>query len=399
MGAAVVATDHANEASIRSARGLPTVPATGLKFGSITLAALALPGIYAPAALADEPPEFGVVSAKVQTYNDWQPGLDRIKVTAPALYVAAPFASHWSIETTLVQDSVSGASPRWHSSISGASRMQDRRNAADVKLSRYFDRATLAMRASTSDEDDYQSNAVAMEARFSSSDNNTTWSFGVGLTRDKINPVNELVVNEKKRVTEAMIGVTRAWTKNDLVQLNLSHVRGRGYYDDPYKLADQRPRARNQTIALLRWNHFHEASETTLRSSYRYYTDSFGVKAHTWQAEWVKPLGDRFAVTPSARYYTQRAASFFFDPIYDPVIGEPFPPGQPKYLSADARLSSFGSITLGMRLDWRIDSRWSADVKYERYEQRGKWRLGGNGSFGLAPFRAQMWQLGVTRTF
>lgn len=371
----------------------------GLKLGSITLAALALPGVCVTAAQADTPPESSVVSVKVQGYNDWQPGLDRIKVTAPALYAMAPFAGDWSIETSIVQDSISGASPRWHSSISSSSNMRDRRTAADVKLSRYFARATVGVRASTSTEDDYRSNAVALDARFSSADNNTTWMIGAGLTHDRINPVNEIVENEKKRVTDVMIGVTQAWTKNDLVQLNLSHVRGRGYFNDPYKLVDKRPRERDQTIALLRWNHFHEASQTTFRSSYRYYSDTFGIRAHTLQTEWVKPLSDRFTITPSARYYTQRAASFYFDPVYDPVIGEPFPVGRPKLSSADTRLSSFGAITLGAKLDWRIDSKWSADVKYERYEQRSSWRLGGDGSPGLATFKAQIWQLGVTRTF
>jgi hypothetical protein len=369
--------------------------------GTVTLAALALPGVMMPtsAAHAETAPTEGVVAIKLHAYNDWQPGLDRIKVVTPSLYLFAPIAGQWSIESTLVHDNVSGASPRWHSNISGASRMEDKRTAADVKVSRYFDRWSLGARFSTSDENDYRSNAGAIEARISSADSNTTWVIGTGLSRDTINPVNELVTNEKRRVTDVMIGVTQAWTKNDLLQFNLSHTTGRGYYSDPYKLADERPRSRNQTVALVRWNHFFEGNDTTLRTSYRYYTDTFGVRAHTVQMEWVKPFNDRFTITPSARYYTQRAARFYFDPVYDPVIGEPFPVGNPQYYSADTRLSSYGAITLGAKFEWRIDLLWSADIKYERYEQRGAWRLGGSGSPGLAPFRAQFGQIGISRRF
>ena len=372
--------------------------------GSFTLAALALPGVMASPALAQSMPESAFVAVKVQAYNDWQPGLDRIKVVAPSIYVLAPFAGTWSIESTLVHDSISGASPRWHSNISGASRMEDKRTAVDVKVTRYFDRWSVGLRGSNSTENDYRSNAVALEARLSSPDNNTTWVAGVGVTRDTINPVNELVVNEKKDVTDVMLGVTQTWTKNDLVQANLSYVRGRGYFNDPYKLADIRPRSRDQTIALLRWNHFIEGDNaaltgTTVRSSYRFYSDTFGVRAHTAQVEWVKPINDRFSVMPSARYYTQSAANFYFDPVYDPEIGEPFPVGNPKYFSPDTRLSAYGAITLGAKVEWRIDQRWTADVKYERYEQRSAWRLGGNGSPGITKFSAQFVQLGISRRF
>jgi hypothetical protein len=372
--------------------------------GSFTLAALALPGIIAAPALAQSAPESALVAFKLQAYNDWQPGLDRIKVVAPSVYVLAPFAGNWSIESSLVYDAISGASPRWHTSISGASRMHDRRTAVDLKLTRYFDRWSVGIRGSNSQENDYRSNAVALEARRSSEDNNTTWVAGIGTARDTINPVNGLVENEQKSVTDVMLGVTQAWTKNDLLQVNLSYVKGRGYFNDPYKLADIRPRDRNQTIALLRWNHFYDGGSamldgTTLRSSYRYYSDTFGVRAHTVQAEWVKPINDRFSLIPSARYYTQRAANFYFDPVYDPDIGEPFPVGNPKFYSADPRLSTYGAITVGAKLEWRIDQRWTADIKYERYEQRSAWRAGGKASFGLAPFSAQFVQIGISRRF
>ena len=53
---------------------------TASAFGSFTLAALALPGVMVAPALAESAPESGLVAMKVQAYNDWQPGLDRLLV-------------------------------------------------------------------------------------------------------------------------------------------------------------------------------------------------------------------------------------------------------------------------------------------------------------------------------
>lgn len=371
------------------------------KAGAIIAAALALPGVLVHAQTA---PEHGEVALKYLQYEDSQPGLKRIKVSAPSLYVLAPLSSKWALESSLVSDSVSGATPRYHSAISGATpRMEDERHAGDVKITRYQDRATYSLGVSKSKEHDYDSTAVSFDASFSSEDNNRSWNIGIGHANDKISSSNDDALHESKRTTEFMVGVTQAVSSNDLVQLNFTLNQGRGYYSDPYKEPDIRPRKRDQSILLARWNHHFEGIGATLRSSYRYYHDTFGINAHTLGAEWVQPVGARFTLTPSLRFYSQSAARFYYDPVYDPDVGAPYPPGYftnpPEFISPDQRLSAFGGITVGLKAAVRLTPDWSADVKLERYEQRSDWRIGGQGSPGIDPFRATWMQLGVSRRF
>jgi hypothetical protein len=383
----------------------------GLPAGAVLAAALALPGVMAPA-LAETAPEQGVVSLRYLHYEDSQPDLDRIKVTAPSIYVLAPIGTRWSVEASLVSDSVSGASPRYHTAVSGASRMNDERHAGDVKVTRHMERSAWSVGLAASDENDYRSRAMSFELRLDSEDNNRSWNFGVGLARDRIGSTNNVDLDERKRTVEAMVGVTQAWTARDLVQLNLTLTRSRcddnpdpaiSCLNDVYKDPDIRPRHRNQAALLARWNHHFEGLGTTLRSSYRYYQDSYGIRAHTFGAEWVQPLGGRFTLTPSVRWYSQSAADFYYDPVYDPDVGEPYPPGYftnpPRYISADQRLSAFGAVTLGLKAAVKFDADWSADIKLERYGQRAGWRLGGAGSPGLADFNANIVQIGVSRLF
>ena len=47
----------------------------------------------------------------------------------------------------------------------------------------------------------------------------------------------------------------------------------------------------------------------------------------------------------------------------------------------------------------KLSADWTVDVKAERYEQRGSWRVGGQGSPGLEPFRATFVQFGVSTRF
>jgi hypothetical protein len=320
------------------------------------------------------------------------------------MYWLAPLSSQWALEGSAVIDNLSGATPRWHTAVSGASTMHESRKAADVKVTRYRERSAWSLSFSRSSEHDYVSNAVSAEASVSSDDNNTTWNFGVGASDDTINPVNEIVVDEHKRTREAMLGVTQAWSAVDLVQANLTYTHGEGYYSDPYKQLDERPRTRDETALLLRWNHHVDGLSATLRTSYRWYHDTYSINAHTLQAEWVQPVGAHLTLTPLVRLYSQSAAYFYFDPVYDAALGAPYPAGYdvnnpPRYLSADQRLSAFGAVTAGLKLEWTFDHAWSADASAARYEQRGRWRLGGSGSPGLAAFSASFFQLGVTRRF
>lgn len=368
--------------------------------GAIIAAALSLPGVSAH---ADGAPENGVVALQYLGYQDSQPGLDRIQVKAPSIYVLAPLSPQWAIDGSLVSDSVSGATPRYHTAISGATpHMSDERVAGTVQLTRYFERSNVSVGLATSHENDYDSNAGSINANFSSDDNNRTWNFGIGYASDAIGSTNDATLHESRHTVELLFGVTQAWTANDLLQLNLTLARGRGYFSDPYKEVDNRPPERDQAILLARWNHYSDDTGGALRSAYRYYHDSFGINAHTIGAEWVQPAG-RFVITPSLRYYSQSAASFYYDPIYDPDVGAPYPPGYftnpPRYSSADQRLAGFGALTIGLAVAYNISNDWLVGLKGSYYAQRTGWRAGGGGSIGLDPFQAYWFQAGLEKRF
>jgi hypothetical protein len=226
----------------------------------------------------------------------------------------------------------------------------------------------------------------------------------VGGSSDEIDPTgggfSGDTHDQKKHTVEWIAGVTRALSSVDIVQLNLTYSAGHGYYDDPYKAFDVRPDQRKQDALLARWNHHLLGDQSTLRTSYRFYRDNFGVDAHTLQGEWVKPVTAALAFTPLVRLYSQSAADFYADARVD-ASGFPIVPAlQPGQLnSGDQRLSSFGAVTLGLKTEYKLDAAWTVDLNLEAYEQRSKWHLGGSGSSGVDTFRARFIQLGASRKF
>lgn len=366
-------------------------------------AALALPGV-APPARAEPPPD-AQVGVRYLHYRDRQPGLDRITVRNPSVWFVAPAGDDWSFAGSLGTDAVSGASPAWHSSISSASRFSDRRTTGDWRITRHFARSKLGLGFVHSDENDYTSRALSVAGSVASEDGNTTWALALGASRDTVDPVNLRVRDAQRRSNDLLATVTQVLTPVDVVQASLGVARLQGYLDDPYKVFDRRPDTRDQGVVQLRWNHHFAAGAlagSTLRTSYRYYRDSWAVRAHTASAEWVRPLPNGWTVAPLVRLHSQSAARFYYDPVYDPRLGAPFPPdwlaNRDAERSSDARLAAFGAATLGLRTSVALADGWSAELRAEWYRQKTSWRAFGEGSVGLAPLDARIVQLSVSRS-
>ncbi len=353
------------------------------------MAALALPGV----AQADNAPDKSSISLRYLNYSDSQANLDRISVHSPSVELEVPIAGVWSVRANMVADSISGASPRYHTAVSGASHFDERRIGEEVAVTRYFARSSITVSGGRSGENDYVSHFGAANASVSSEDNNTTWLFGLGAASDKINPVNLAVTDENRHTLEAMLGATQVLTKSDIIQVVLRHVRGRGYFSDPYKYVDKRPREHDQDTLLARWNHHVDGADATLRLAYRYYRDSYGIDAHTLTNEYVQALPGGWTLTPSLRLYRQTAAEFYFDPVYDKRFGPPFPPGysftSTAFTSADQRLSAFHALTWGLKVEKELGHDTSFDIKLEDYRQRAT-------SPGLLDFKARSVQAGIT---
>ena len=362
---------------------------------ALVAAALALPGILPTHAHAQAPPEQGIFAVRYYDYRDWQPGADRMSVRSPSLYALVPISDALTVEGTVLYDAMSGASPLYHDTLSGASGLgvTDYRSAADVKVTCYVDGQSVAFAAAYSSERDFESRAASVEWRAWSDDRNRTYALGFGATRDRIDSANDVARGRRRETYDYLAGITQVLNARAVVESTVTWSDGRGYYSDPYKLLDTRPDHRRILAWLTRYNQYVPAVDGTARIAYRYLRDSFGDRSQMLEASWIQPLPAGFTVTPSVRYVTQDAASFYHDP--------PFPQGSgPDALyTADTRLSAFGAITAGLRLAKTFGADVTVDVAVNFYRQRAGWHAGGGGSPGLAEFSARWIEVGLEKRF
>ena len=88
------------------------------------------------------------------------------------------------------------------------------------------------------------------------------------------------------------------------------------------------------------------SKDTALRGRYRYFTDTWDIKAHTFELGISRYLGERWTADLSYRFYTQDGASFYSDDF----------DGEYNYMSRDKELSDFDSHALGGRLTWSMNN-------------------------------------------
>ncbi len=141
---------------------------------------------------------------------------------------------------------------------------------------------------------------------------------------------------------------------------------------DVFQLADdieRLPSTRFKTPIGARFNYY--INEIfVVKTYYRYYTDNWGVNAHTAEVEVPIKITDKFTLYPTYRYYTQTAADYFA-PFEENLSTQ-------EFYTSDYDLSSFNANQYGLGLKytdiftkihiWKLRMK-SAEIRYNHYER------------------------------
>ena len=361
---------------------------------ALTSSALLLPAYQG--VRADAPPEFTELGMRYSKYEEdntqgsktFGGSSQRYDIDAAQFHLLAPVADSWAVAVDVQWEDMSGASPWFVGEslggspkviMSGAS-INDTRTEVSVTTRYYYDRGNAGLNYVRSKEDDYDSNAVALDGSVNSSDGMTTYSGAVSFSDDDIEPTQGSVptntLKNSKDISSAWIGVSRIVSKNAIVRFGMAYTYRDGFLTDPYKKNDKRPGERNEWELSNGYRQYFFWPNGALHADYRYFDDDWGVASHTLDLAWYQNLGQSTQLIPFLRYYSQGEADFFAN-IADT---------DKRHYSEDYRLSSFGAVSLGLRVRHEIGN-WAIVAAGERYETDKSWGVyGGDESPALVNY-------------
>ncbi len=366
---------------------------------SILSAAAALPILAQPVAIvrAQEMPKSTTIRTQYSYFQDWQSGRDeRMTVHAPMLMITSPVAESTEIEASILLDTMSGASPVFADTLSGASGkgIDDERWAGDLTITQHFDRFSLSLGGTFSSEQDYDSEGGSLSSKFWSEDKNTVFLLGVNGNHDTVGSENDPELDQLKRSWGGIFGVTQVLDKLSMVQSNFSYQTEDGFLTDPYKLGDNRPQSRDRFAWLTRYVRYIESASASLHLDYRFYYDSWDIMAHTFEAAWYQPLDEdeNWVLRPRLRYYSQDDASFYSGLSPNEIEAD-------RFYTSDQRLSAFGSLTAGLKLIRQFGDGFSANFGYDFTVEDNALTIFNKGSPGQDNVYLSYFNLGITKKF
>lgn len=316
-----------------------------------------------------------------------------------------------SLRFQLLRDAITGSTPI--GALPGGTQpfltdIEDVRQGVLGALSRQIGDHRVELELSHSRESDYLSQGISLSDKWELYQKNMTVSFGLNYLNDTIVVIG--TDDQNKKSYDVFLGLSQLLDKNTVLSANLTLGYAEGYLNDQYKAIqrdellfgipvttlyrENRPSSRLRGVLQLQGTHYFEKTNSALDAVVRLSQDDYGVFSQSLQLEWRQELFSRLEVTPFFRYYQQSAADFFHNTLNEVNVGTPqdYPDGTGPNYSADYRLSSMATMSLGLKARFRITENISLSAAYEHYDMSG---IGGNQAPAAAYPTANMWTFGA----
>jgi len=327
-------------------------------------------------------------------YLQYDENNDRVSVMAPSLTVSLDVGTDYNIKADFVSDSVSGATPTYHDSGSGASgkgqptgdyvysnqAFNETRNAGSFLLtSRFKNRDELYIGADISSESDFESKTASVEyMHYLDSSHNQAITGGVGFTFNEI--LNQGVDTQSGASREesstsinAELGFSQVLNRTSSMKGSVFVINDSGYLTNPhanvvrdYNSANRRLTTESRPDKRLAYGVDAKyvtklGSSVSYLGEYRYYSDDWNIDSHTLSNDVYYKINKAFTVGAGLRYYEQSEASFYNGAI-DAFSNE-------QYASSDERLSAFNALTYKASVDFKQNEQLSYNLGAEFYKQ------------------------------
>ena len=331
-------------------------------------------------------------------YREWIEDNDRVEVRSWYAETEVELEQGWSLDFLGTIDAWSGATPYGLPPTEASTENEwllrvpeEIRNAGLFTLNKGTPNHNFSFEYGISDEPDYLSRSYAIKYSHKLAAETLILNSGLSLQDDSVkNFVGNFV---EKKTPSISVGLARILDKFTSISFNFTYSWPSGYLSDPYKgvpvpdsqrysipsidtislVPENRPDKREIFVIYLEISRYLEKLKIGTHLSYRYFKDNHELTGHTFEVELLRRFADKWMFSPHYRFYRQNQVSFYSPKVidYQPYMHVPNPTIGPFY-SADYRLSSFDSQSLGLKISYSLKDDLLVDVGYDRYFTDGK---------------------------
>ena len=316
----------------------------------VTLAALSLACVAGAAVLPDDRADL--------FWSQYKGGGMDIK--GESVLVRKKFSEQFAVQANYFVDKVSGASV---DVLSNASVIKDERKQKTLSLDYIRDKTQYNLSYTNSTERDYISNTTHFSLSQDMFGDLTTVTLGFTDSRDKVGenngksfaPVIAWLGHAESRSYEG--GLSQVITKNLIAGMTVEVITDQGLLSNPYRSiryldstqlgyslgAQVYPKTHTSTAVEGRAKYYlpYRAAASV---SYRYFSDTWGIRGNTIELGYTHPLSDKFIFEGRVRHYSQSHATFYSDLF-------PFANSQ-NFEARDQNLAASTNNTIDAKVTW-----------------------------------------------
>ncbi|HSD75068.1 MAG TPA: DUF3570 domain-containing protein [Steroidobacteraceae bacterium] len=286
-----------------------------------------------------------------------------VEIDGPSVLVRKSFLEKFSVQGNFYMDMVSSASI---DVVTTASPYKEERTQWSLNADAIRGKTIYSLGYTNSDEDDYQADTAYFGLSQDLFGDLTTVSLGFSRAWDTVRRRNATGSGVDPTFDESVdrrnyrIGVSQILTKNLIIGAAFEAITDEGFLNNPYRSvryvdptsgvgysfeAEIYPQTRTSNAIAINAR-YHLPYRAAVHGDYRFFTDTWGIDAHTVELGYTHPWGPKWIFEGSARYYTQSRADFYADL---------FPRSQAQNFEArDKELATFKSNSVGVGVSYEF---------------------------------------------
>ena len=281
-----------------------------------------------------------------------------------------------------------------------ASKYTEQRTEQSLGLDYLRDKTTMSVGLTTSDENDYDAQAVSLNVSQDMFGDLTTLALGFSLGDNTVGQSTDEDFAEPMDSRSYRLSLTQVLTKSLIGSFSFESISDEGYLNNPYRSVryvdpssplgysfqqEVYPNTRTSSAFAMRFRYF-LPQRAALSAGYRIFSDSWGIEADSIELGYTMPYDSVWIFDGSLRFYQQTEADFYSDLF-------PFQNAQ-NFLARDKEMSPFDSITVGAGASrdfsagsWGFIKRASLNfnLDYVLYDYKNFRDLTASGSVGSEP--------------